>query len=58
MVLRGSIALYSEMFATFAHLAPEGGWSAKDQYIFTDEQMEWFYSRGCQWNNVEAGPGE
>lgn len=58
MVLRGSIALYSEMFSAFAHLAPEGGWNPKDQYIFTNDQMEWFYSRGCEWHKVIAGPGE
>lgn len=58
MVLRGSKPLYKAMFEAFRHQAPEGGWSSKDQYVFSEEQMRWYEAQGCRWHKVEAGPGD
>ncbi|ORX35314.1 hypothetical protein BD324DRAFT_632306 [Kockovaella imperatae] len=58
MVLTGSLPLYNEFFETHEHLQPEGGWSWKDSYPFTEADMQWFYDRGCKWIKVEAEPGD
>ena len=59
MVLENSLPLYNEYFETHGHLAPEGGWEWKDSYHFAQQdQLQWFYDRGCTWKKVEAGPGD
>ncbi|WOO83354.1 uncharacterized protein LOC62_05G006881 [Vanrija pseudolonga] len=58
MVLEGSMPLFEEYFATHEHLAPAEGWSPADWWLHTEEQLQWFYDRGCKWVKVEAGPGD
>jgi len=58
MVLEGSFPLYTEFFETHEHEAPEGGWSERDSYHFNEEQMQWFYDRGCKWKKIEAHAGD
>jgi hypothetical protein len=57
MVLKGSKALYAELFEAFEKDKPEGGWSEQDGFGFTDEMMQWFYDKGCKWEKICAGPG-
>jgi hypothetical protein len=56
MVLEGSLPLYNEFFET--HDPPANGWSWKDNYVHTKEQVQWFLDRGCKWVKVEAEPGD
>lgn len=60
MVLEGSLPLYNEYFETHEHLKPEGGWGWRDSYHFNkvDDQLQWFYDRGCTWKKVECSPGD
>jgi len=58
MVLEGSFALYNTFFESHEHEAPPGGWSERDSYHHTKDQLEWFYERGCKWKKIEAGPGD
>ena len=58
MVLKGSKKLYAEFFKAFEHTAPEGGWTARDRYDHTPEQIQWFLERGCEWEKVCLEPGD
>jgi hypothetical protein len=58
MVLSGSLPLYAQFFEEHEDQAPEGGWSWRDSYPFTEEQLSWFYEHGCKWIKVEAEPGD
>ncbi|WVW86105.1 hypothetical protein I302_108144 [Kwoniella bestiolae CBS 10118] len=58
MVLEGSFELYNEFFETHEQDAPPEGWSWRDSFVPSDEQIQWFYDRGCKWRKVEAGPGD
>jgi len=56
LVLSGSLPLYNEFFET--HQPPPGGWSWADSYKYVEQDMQWFYDRGCKWVKVEAEPGD
>ncbi|GFZ50535.1 hypothetical protein JCM24511_08292 [Saitozyma sp. JCM 24511] len=58
MVLSGSLPLYAKFFEEHEAQAPEGGWTWRDSHQFTEEQLTWFYDRGCKWVKVEAEPGD
>lgn len=58
IVLKGSSALYSELFAAFEDKKPEAGWNTKDRHDHTEEQLQWLYDRGCTWEKVCAEPGD
>ncbi|KAK6909542.1 hypothetical protein I203_103563 [Kwoniella mangroviensis CBS 8507] len=58
LVLEGSFQLYNEFFETQEQDAPPEGWSWRDSFVPTDEQMQWFYDRGCKWKKIEAGYGD
>lgn len=56
--MKGSRPLFKELFETFAKDAPEGGWHSRDVYVFTEEHLAWFESKGCTWHKVCAEPGD
>lgn len=56
MVLEGSLALFNQFFET--HTPPDGGWTTHDSHHFSEEDMQWFYDRGCTWLKVEAHAGD
>ena len=58
IVLKGSSALYSELYEAFEDKKPEGGWNTKDRHDHTQEQLQWLYDRGCKWEKVCAEPGD
>lgn len=58
MVLSGSLPLYAQYFEEHDKDAPEGGWTWKDSFHFKEEELQWFYDRGCKWHKVEASPGD
>jgi ectoine hydroxylase-related dioxygenase (phytanoyl-CoA dioxygenase family) len=59
MVLSGSMPLYAQFFEEHEADAPEGGWSWRDSYHFTNPaHLQWFYDRGCKWVKMEAEPGD
>ncbi|CAK7235065.1 hypothetical protein SCUCBS95973_009144 [Sporothrix curviconia] len=55
MVFPGSHKLVKELFAT---QLPKSEWSTEDYYLFKDEHMEWFASKGMQAKKVLAEPGD
>ncbi|WVQ71114.1 hypothetical protein IAR50_000639 [Cryptococcus sp. DSM 104548] len=57
MVLEGSNQLVQEFFDIHGRDSYKT-WGPFDWYGFTDEQQEWFYSRGCKWTKVCADPGD
>lgn len=59
MILSGSMPLYGQFFEEHEADTPEGGWSWRDSYHFTNPaHLQWFYDRGCEWVKVEAEPGD
>ena len=56
MVLSGSLPLFNEFFET--HAPPPEGFSWADSYKYIEQDMQWFYDRGCKWVKVEAEPGD
>ncbi|GFZ49267.1 hypothetical protein JCM24511_07386 [Saitozyma sp. JCM 24511] len=58
MVLKGSAALYSQLFDAFDDVKPERGWNKIDRHNHTPEQLQWFYDNGCEWHKVCAQPGD
>ncbi|ORY91652.1 hypothetical protein BCR35DRAFT_328243 [Leucosporidium creatinivorum] len=57
MVLKGSAALFKEFFDIEGR-SEIRTWGPVDWYGFTEEQQQWFYSRGCEWVKVCAKPGD
>ncbi|OCF75502.1 hypothetical protein I204_04358 [Kwoniella mangroviensis CBS 8886] len=58
MILDGSFPLYNQYFEEHQHLKPSDGWDWRDSYSYPEETLEWFYSKGCKWVKIEAGPGD
>lgn len=58
MVLKGSSALYSQLFEAFDDVKPPQGWSKIDQHLHTPEQIQWLLDHGCEWEKVCAEPGD
>ena len=58
MVLKGSSALYSQLFEAFEDVKPPQGWSKIDQHLHTPEQIQWLLDHGCEWEKVCAEPGD
>ncbi|KAJ5081875.1 hypothetical protein NUU61_010139 [Penicillium alfredii] len=40
------------------HEAPEGGWIKRDLFHWTDEKLQWFKDRGCEWVKPSMDPGD
>jgi len=57
-VLKGSSALYADLFKAFEDNKPEGGWNKNDRHDHTGEQLQWLYDHGCTWEKVCAEPGD
>jgi hypothetical protein len=58
MVLKGSSALYGDLFDAFDDVKPERGWNTRDRHDYTPEQLQWFIDHGCEWHKVCAQPGD
>ncbi|WWC71969.1 uncharacterized protein I206_105928 [Kwoniella pini CBS 10737] len=58
LVLEGSFELYNEFFEIHDKDAPPEGWSWRDSFLPTNDQLQWFYDKGCKWKKIEAGPGD
>jgi hypothetical protein len=57
-VLKGSKALYTQLWEAFEHQKPEGGWNVHDRHDHTPEQIQWLLDHGCEWYKVCAEPGD
>jgi len=57
-ILDGSFSLYNQFFESHEDEAPPGGWGQRNGYGYTEDQLQWFYDRGCKWHKVTAGPGD
>lgn len=57
-VLRGSSALYTQLFDAFEDKKPEGGWNKHDRHDHTPEQIQWLIDHGCEYHKVTAEPGD
>jgi len=57
-VLKGSAALYTQLWEAFEHQKPEGGWNVHDRHDHTPEQIQWLLDHGCEWYKVCAEPGD
>lgn len=58
MVLKGSSALYAQLFEAFDDVKPEAGWNVIDRHDHTPEQIQWLIDHGCEWEKVCAEPGD
>ncbi|GAA6038570.1 hypothetical protein JCM8097_004636 [Rhodosporidiobolus ruineniae] len=57
-VMKGSSKLMKQYFDEVGRPPlPEGG-KKIDIHFFTEEQMKWFFDRGCEWIKVCADPGD
>ncbi|KAL3965648.1 phytanoyl- dioxygenase protein [Purpureocillium lilacinum] len=55
-VLNGSAPLFEQYFKE--HTQPDGGWIKRDLFDWTDEQLQWFKDRGCEWMKPNMEPGD
>ncbi|WVF67421.1 hypothetical protein IAT40_002177 [Kwoniella sp. CBS 6097] len=58
MILKGSKALYKELFEAFDDVKPERGWNKNDRHDHTPEQIQWLIDHGCEYHKVCAEPGD
>ena len=58
IVLKGSSALYAQLYEAFEDKKPAEGWNTKDRHDHTEDQLQWLYDRGCDWEKVCAEPGD
>ncbi|KAL7418492.1 hypothetical protein Q5752_006950 [Cryptotrichosporon argae] len=58
MVLKGSAALFGQLFDAFEDRKPAEGWNTIDRHDHTEDQLQWLYARGCEWHKVCAEPGD
>ncbi|ORY35304.1 hypothetical protein BCR39DRAFT_210 [Naematelia encephala] len=58
LILKGSKELYGEFFKQHEHEMPEGGWPTRDLYLHTEQQLQWFYDRGCKWEKICCDAGD
>lgn len=56
IVMKGSSALNEEFFAT--HESKQTTWGPADWYGFSEKDVEWFKSKGCEAIKVCADPGD
>jgi len=55
-VMSGTAPLFGKYFEE--HQAPEGGYIKRDSYRWTDEELQWFKDRGCEWLKPSLDPGD
>lgn len=58
MLMKGSKALYSQLFEAFDDQKPERGWNARDRHDHSPEQIQWLIDHGCEYHKVCAEPGD
>ncbi|WVW85890.1 hypothetical protein I302_107928 [Kwoniella bestiolae CBS 10118] len=58
MLLKGSKALYAQLWEAFDDVKPPGGWNKGDRHDHTPEQMQWLIDNGCEYHKVCAEPGD
>ncbi|KAI9638809.1 uncharacterized protein MKK02DRAFT_31126 [Dioszegia hungarica] len=58
MVLKGSSALYTQLFEAFEDKKPAEGWNKHDRHDHTPEQIQWLMDHGCEYHKVTAEPGD
>ena len=58
MVLSGSLPYFNEFFEMKEAQAEKCDWTWRDAAWYSDEDLQWFYDRGCKWVKVEAEPGD
>lgn len=58
MVLSGSLPLFEEYFKAKEASGDAPEWSWRDAAWYSDDDLQWFYDRGCKWVKVEADPGD
>jgi len=58
MVMRGTANLFDQYFKENKHLEPPEGWLKRDGFRWTDETLQWFVDRGCEWVKPEMEPGD
>jgi hypothetical protein len=56
--LKGSSALYTQLYEAFEDKKPEGGWNKHDRHDHTPEQIQWLIDHGCEYHKVTADPGD
>jgi hypothetical protein len=57
-VLKGSSALYTQLFEAFEDKKPADGWNKHDRHDHTPEQIQWLMDHGCEYHKVTADPGD
>jgi hypothetical protein len=57
-VLKGSSALYTQLYEAFEDKKPESGWNKHDRHDHTPEQIQWLIDHGCEYHKVTAEPGD
>lgn len=55
-VMDGTAPLFEQYFSE--HAAPEGGWTKRDGFDWTDETLQWFKDRGSTWLKPSMDPGD
>ncbi|KAK2589642.1 hypothetical protein QQS21_012682 [Conoideocrella luteorostrata] len=55
-VMTGTARLFEQYFKE--HQPPEGGWVKRDLFDWTDETLQWFRDRGCEWVKPSMDPGD
>jgi len=60
MVMKGSAKLFEEYFKEqkAKGLEPVEGWAMKDNHHYKQEELKWFYDRGCEWVKPQMDPGD
>jgi hypothetical protein len=58
MVMRGTANLFGQYFEEHKHLEPPEGWTKRDGFRWTDETLQWFVDRGCEWVKPAMDPGD
>jgi len=56
MVIKGSALLFGQFFEE--HKDQEHRWNTIDWYRWTDDELQWFLERGCEWVKPTMEPGD
>lgn len=57
-VMKGSKALYTQLWEAFEDSRPAEGWSQRDWHMHSPEQVKWLVDHGCEYVKVCAEPGD
>lgn len=56
--MKGSKALYTQLWEAFDDTKPPGGWNKADRHDHTPEQIQWLIDHGCEHIKICAEPGD